>query len=96
MRINCWWRWCTCIVQEMFRDDFISQAAAALLEPFTPRRNVIDTVLGWFSSQVRNAQIGLNTGKPLETPFAEKSALLDLFDEAFARPMAAWVIGKWI
>ena len=59
------------IVQEMFRDDFISQGCRALLEPFTPRRNVINTVSGWFSIQVGNAQIGLNTGKPLETPFAE-------------------------
>jgi len=36
------------IVREMFADDFIAKNAAALLEPFTPRRNVIDTVLSWF------------------------------------------------
>ena len=36
----------------------------------------------------------MNTGKPVETPFAEKSALLDLFDQAFDRLMAAWVHHK--
>ncbi len=82
------------IVQEMFKDDFISKGAAALLEPFTPRRNVIDTVLGWFSIKVGDATIGLNTGVPTPTPFAEKTAMLDLFDEAFDKLMAAWVHHK--
>ena len=82
------------IVQTMFTDDLISKGAAALLEPFTDRRNVIDTVLGWFSIKVGNANIGLNTGQPQKTPFAEKSAMLDLFDQAFDRLMAAWVHHK--
>lgn len=82
------------IVQEMFRDDFISKCAATVLEPFTPRRNVIDTVLGWFSIKTPFGDTNLNTGKPVETPFAEKTALLDLFDDAFDRLSAAWVHHK--
>jgi formylglycine-generating enzyme required for sulfatase activity len=79
------------IVQEMFKDDLISKGAAALLEPFTPHRDVINTVLGWCSIKIGGAELGLNTGEPKETPFAEKTAMLDLFDEAFDRLMAAWV-----
>jgi hypothetical protein len=82
------------IVQAMFADDFISKGAAAILEPFTPRRNVIDTVLSWFSIKVGNTEAGLNTGEPKETPFAEKTAMLDLFDNAFDRLLAAWVHHK--
>ena len=33
----------------------------------------------------------MNTGEPTPTAFAEKTAMLDLFDEAFNRLMAAWV-----
>jgi gamma-glutamyl hercynylcysteine S-oxide synthase len=79
------------ITQEMFKDDLISKGAAALLEPFTPRRDVINTVLGWFSIKVGDATVGVNTGTAVETPFAEKTALLDLFNDVFDRLMAAWV-----
>ncbi|KAF0108876.1 MAG: hypothetical protein FD146_762 [Anaerolineaceae bacterium] len=82
------------IVQEMFKDDFVSKGAAALLEPFTPRRDVINTVLGWFSIKVGEVGVGVNTGEPKATPFAEKTAMLDLFDEAFDKLMAAWVHRK--
>ncbi len=80
------------IVQAMFADEFIlSKTFAALFEPFTARRNVIDTVLSWFSIKVGEAEVGLNTGKPEKTPFAEKSALLDQFDPVFDRLLAGWV-----
>jgi formylglycine-generating enzyme required for sulfatase activity len=82
------------IVQEMFKDDFVSKSAAVLLEPFTPRRDVINTVLGWFSIKVGDVGVGVNTGDPKPTPFAEKTAMLDLFDEAFDKLMAAWVHRK--
>ncbi len=82
------------IVREMFADDFVSKSAAALMEPFTDRRNVIDTVLSWFSIKVGDTGVELNTGEPKETPFAQKSPLLDLFDEVFDKLMCAWVRHK--
>jgi formylglycine-generating enzyme required for sulfatase activity len=80
------------IVREMFADDFVAKSAAALLEPFTPRRNVIETVLSWFSIKVMDTGVTLTTGAPQETPFSEKSPLLDLFDDVFDRLMVAWVL----
>jgi formylglycine-generating enzyme required for sulfatase activity len=82
------------IVQEMSRDDLVSKVLGKLLDPSYPRRDVVNTVLGWFSVKVGEAQIGLNTGQPVPTAFAEKTALLDLFDEAFDKLMAAWVQRK--
>ncbi|MGC1378900.1 MAG: SUMF1/EgtB/PvdO family nonheme iron enzyme [Anaerolineales bacterium] len=79
------------ITQAMFADDFVSQSAAVLLEPFTPRRDVINTVLSWFSIKVGDADVGLNTSQPQPTPFAEKTAMLDLFNDAFDKLLAAWV-----
>lgn len=79
------------IVREMFADDFIIKNATALLEPFTPRRNVIDTVLSWFSIKVGDTSVELNTGNAKETPFSEKAPLLDLFDDVFDKLMRAWV-----
>ncbi len=79
------------IVQEMFRDDLISKLGAAFWEPFTPRRDVIETVLGWFSIKTPFGDAGLDTGKKQSTPLEQKMALLDQFDEAFDRLMAAWV-----
>ena len=79
------------IVQEMFADDFISKSAATLLEPFTERRNVIETVLSWFSIKVGETGVKMSTGVPKETPFGEKAPLLDLFDEVFDKLMNAWV-----
>jgi formylglycine-generating enzyme required for sulfatase activity len=79
------------IVQEMCQDDIVSKVLGKLLDPSYPRRDVVNTVLGWFSIKVGEAQIGLNTGKAVPTPFAEKTAMLDLFDDAFNRLMAAWV-----
>ena len=92
------------IVHAMFADEsFSSKAIAALIEPFTARRNVIDTVLSWFSIKVDGMEMSLNTGKPEKTPFAEKSALLDQFDPVFDHLLAGWVhylafdlfIGAW-
>ncbi len=82
------------IVQEMSRDDIVSKALGKLLDPSYPRRDVVNTVLGWFSVKVGEVEVGLDTGQPVPTAFAEKTALLDLFDEAFDRLMAAWVHRK--
>ncbi|MBN1450404.1 MAG: SUMF1/EgtB/PvdO family nonheme iron enzyme [Anaerolineales bacterium] len=82
------------IVQEMFRDDFVSKLGAAFWEPFTPRRDVIDTVLGWFSIKTPFGDIKPNKGKPQTTQLAAKSPLLDQFDETFDHLMAAWVHHK--
>ena len=60
-----------------------------LLDPSYPRRDVVGTVLGWFSVKVGDVGVSLNTGEAKETPFAQKTAMLDLFDEAFNRLMAA-------
>jgi len=82
------------IVQEMFKDDFISKGAAAIFEPFTERRDVINTVLSWFQIKTSFGDFKPGTGNPQATPFAEKTALLDLFDKAFDRLAAAWVHRK--
>ena len=79
------------IVQEMARDDIVSKVMGKMLDPTYPRRDVINTVLGWFSIQAGKTGIKLGTGEAKETPFAEKTAMLDLFDEAFNKLMAAWV-----
>jgi gamma-glutamyl hercynylcysteine S-oxide synthase len=82
------------LVQEMYKDDFISKSAAAIFDPFKDRRDVIDTVLSWFSVKTPFGDITLNTGEAKETPFSKKTAMLDLFDQAFNRLMAAWVHRK--
>ncbi len=79
------------IVQEMSRDDVVSQVLAKLLDPAYPRRDVVATVLGWFSIKVGAVDLKPNTGQPRETRFSEKTATLDLFSEALDRLMAAWV-----
>lgn len=79
------------IVQEMARDDIVSKVMGKLLDPSYPRRDVVGTVLGWFSIKVGDVGFSPNTGEPKETPFAEKTAMLDLFDEAFNKLMAAWL-----
>lgn len=79
------------IVQEMAKDDIVTKLLGKLLDPSYPRRDVINTVLSWFSVKVEGVEIGLNTGDAKETRFAEKTALLDLFDDAFKKLMAAWV-----
>ncbi|GAB4422505.1 MAG: hypothetical protein Kow002_11910 [Anaerolineales bacterium] len=82
------------IVQAMYADDFISKGAAAILDPLKDRRDVIDTVLRWFSIDTPFGSINPNTGEAKTPPLAEKTAVLDLFDEAFDRLMAAWVHRK--
>jgi len=79
------------IVQTMSADTWVTKAIGKLLDPAYPRRDVVNTVLGWFSIKIGEASIGLDTGDPKPTAFAEKTALLDLFDDAFDRLMAAWV-----
>ncbi|MEK6573838.1 MAG: P-loop NTPase fold protein, partial [Chloroflexota bacterium] len=79
------------IVQTMYADDFISKAASKIFDPAYPRRDVINTVLGWFSIKTPFGDVKPNTGEPKATPFAEKAALLDLFRDAFDRLSAAWV-----
>ncbi len=84
------------ILQEMAADDWFSKAAAKIFDPTYPRRDVVDTVLGWFSLKLKlgdaaDAGLQLSTGTPRETPLAQKTAILDLFDDAFERLLAAWV-----
>ncbi len=79
------------IVQEMYRDDFIEKAGAALYDPFPARRDVINTVLSWFAIKSPIVEAKLNTGTPVETAFAKKAALLDQFSEVFDRLSAVWV-----
>ncbi len=82
------------IVQAMADDSVVHKIIGKLLDPSYPRRDVVNTVLSWFSIKTPAGDLGLNTGEPQQTPFAEKTALLDLFDEAFDRLMAAWVHHK--
>jgi formylglycine-generating enzyme required for sulfatase activity len=79
------------IVQEMSEDDIFSKVLAKLLDPSYPRRDVVNTVLGWFSINLGDMGIKFGTGEAKETPFAEKTAMLDLFDDALNKLMAAWV-----
>ncbi len=82
------------IVQAMADDGVVSKVWGKLLDPSYPRRDVVNTVLSWFSVQVGDTGIKLNTGTPTPTSFAEKTALLDLFDDAFDKLLAAWVHRK--
>lgn len=79
------------IVQEMYRDDLIEKAGAAIYDPFPTRRDVINTVLSWFAIKSPIVEAKLNTGTPVETTFAKKAALLDQFSEVFDRLSAVWV-----
>jgi formylglycine-generating enzyme required for sulfatase activity len=79
------------IVQSMAQDHLVDKAMSKLLDPSYPRRDVVNTVLSWFAVKTPAGEIGLNTGEPQPTVFAEKAALLDQFDEAFDRLLAAWV-----
>ncbi len=82
------------IVQAMADDSTVHKVIGKLLDPRYPRRDVVNTVLGWFTIQVPGLEIKLDTGEPQPTVFTEKTALLDQFDEAFDRLMAAWVHHK--
>ena len=82
------------IVQSMADDDWVSKVIGKLLDPSYPRRDVVNTVLSWFKIKGAGGEIGLDTGEPKPTQFAEKTTMLDLFDEAFDRLMAAWVHHK--
>ena len=79
------------IVQSMADDGVVNKVIGKLLDPAYPRRDVVGTVLSWFSIKIADVGLELNTGDPKETRFGEKTATLDLFDEAFDRLMAAWV-----
>ena len=80
------------IVQAMADDDIVSQVLGKLLDPSYPRRDVVNTVLSWFSVNLGGVvEFKPNTGTPKPTAFEEKAALLDQFSEAFDRLTAAWV-----
>jgi formylglycine-generating enzyme required for sulfatase activity len=78
------------IVQTMSQDDIFSKVISRALDPIYPRRDVVATVLSWFAIKTPIGDVKLNTGEPKPTPFAEKAALLDLFNETFDRLLAAW------
>jgi len=79
------------IVQTMYADGFISGGAAAIFGPFKDRRDVIDTVLSWFSIKTPFGDVKPGLGEAKPAPLSEKIAVLDLFNEAFNRLMAVWV-----
>ncbi|MBI3244471.1 MAG: SUMF1/EgtB/PvdO family nonheme iron enzyme [Chloroflexi bacterium] len=83
------------IVQTMSEDSIVSQVLSKLNDPAYPRRDVVATVLSWFAIKLPgDVEVGLNTGTPKETPFAQKTALLDLFMETFDHLLAVWVSGN--
>jgi hypothetical protein len=55
------------IVQTMASDDLVSQVIAKLLDPSYPRRDVVNTVLSWFSIKTPLVEAKLTTGKPFPT-----------------------------
>jgi formylglycine-generating enzyme required for sulfatase activity len=82
------------IVQTMAADKGLNKIISKALDPSYPRRDVVNTVLGWFSLKIGDAGFEFSTGEPQATPFGEKTAMLDLFDDAFDRLLAAWVHRK--
>ena len=82
------------IVQTMYADDLVSKSLAAIFDPIPDRRDVINTVLSWFSLKTPFGDVKPSAGTPEKTAFAEKAALLDQFSDAFDRLMAAWVHRK--
>jgi hypothetical protein len=79
------------ILQEMSEDSFVTDVMGKLLDPTYPRRDVVRTVLSWFKISLPGVEIGLNTGEPTQTQISEKTAILDLFDDAFNQLIAAWI-----
>jgi formylglycine-generating enzyme required for sulfatase activity len=80
------------IVQGMTRDKALfDQVAGQLLDPAYPRHEVVRTVFSWFSIKVTGVDLKSSTAPMQEVAFAEKTAVLDLFDEAFEHLLAAWV-----
>lgn len=79
------------VLQEMSHDTIVSKVFGKLLDPTYPRRDVVNTVLSWFKIKLPSVDVELNTGEPIPTQLAEKTAILDLFDDALDRLMAAWI-----
>ena len=79
------------ILQEMSQDTIVAKMFGKLLDPTYPRRDVVNTVLSWFKIKLPSIDVELNTGEPLPTQLAEKTAILDLFDDSLDRLMAAWI-----
>ena len=78
------------ILQRMESDSYISKMRAKIASPFFPRRDVINTILSWFSFKTPFGDMKLNTGAPIETTFAKKIAFSDQFNEEFVRLCAIW------
>ncbi len=79
------------VLQEMSQDTIVSKVFGKLLDPTYPRRDVVNTVLSWFKIKLPSVDVELNTGEPIPTQLAEKTAILDLFDDSLDRLMAAWI-----
>ena len=75
----------------MAEDDFVSKILAKLLDPSYPRRDVVETLLSWFRLKTPIGDFSLSTGTPKSTAFADATAMIDLFDEAFDILTAAWI-----
>lgn len=80
------------IVQTMAKDGRVMNAIQARVnDPTYPRRDVLNTVLNWFSIKTPIGDIKPGTGEPQPTPFAQNTALLDLFEDSFTHLLAAWL-----
>lgn len=79
------------ILQEMSQDSIVTKVFSKLLDPTYPRRDVVNTVLSWFKIKLPSVDVELNTGEPVPTQLSEKTAILDLFDDAFDRLSASWI-----
>ena len=63
-----------------------------VLDKNYPRRDVIATFLSFFSFKVEETGVEFDVNKfKTETPFAQNTAFLDLFDDAFDELLARWV-----
>ncbi len=82
------------IIKGMESDTFVAKMASKLLDPRYPRRDVVATVLGWCSINFPGVKIDLKVSELKATPFQEKMAILDLFDDAFGCLVAAWLHGS--
>jgi len=78
------------ILQAMSSDSFIAKMNAKIASPFFPRRDVLNTILNWFSFKTPLGDMKLNTGTPVETAFAKKIAFSDQFNDEFVRLCAIW------
>ena len=79
------------LLQAMADDNLVSKLLSKMMSRFHPRRDVIKTVLSWFKISAYGLDVKIDTGQREPTRLSEKTALLDLFDDAFDSLAATWV-----